>query len=422
MHYENFMLKDIVLVQKRELEDRLQERYVERRLSVSWQLGDDLIKVITGPRRAGKSFFAVHLIQQAGSYGYVNFDDERLTAAGDLDEIVSAINDVYGNPRCLLLDEIQNLPNWELFVNRLQRQGFRLLITGSNANLLSSELATHLTGRHAVHALFPFSFGEFLAASGNVPADRTVVEKMALMDTYAEQGGYPEPALKKIDRRDYLRTLLQSTLYKDIVKRFKIRSVQGIEDLALYLMSNMAREYSLNALSGVTKCRSVHTVDKYIRYLQEAYLVFSLPRFSFKVKDQLGQNKKIYCIDNGMAGAAGSRFSADRGAFYENLVAVELKKEEIAGRISLFYWRSPQNEEVDFVVKEGLRVTRLIQVCADISDPKTLKREMRALIKASQTLQCDELLLLNDRVDRTEEFNWQGAQRAIRLMPLLAWL
>ena len=114
MHYENFMLKDIVLVQKRELEDRLQERYVERRLSVSWQLGDDLIKVITGPRRAGKSFFAVHLIQQAGSYGYVNFDDERLTAAADLDEIVSAINDVYGNPRCLLLDEIQNLPNWEL--------------------------------------------------------------------------------------------------------------------------------------------------------------------------------------------------------------------------------------------------------------------------------------------------------------------
>jgi predicted AAA+ superfamily ATPase len=415
------MLRDIVLVQKRELEDRLQETYVERQSSLSWDLSDNLIKVITGPRRAGKSFYAVHLIQQAGSYGYLNFDDERLTAVGDYDEIVSAIKAVYGNPHYLLFDEIQNLPRWELFVNRLQRQGFRLLITGSNANLLSSELSTHLTGRHTVHVLFPFSFGEFLRASGDEAAERTVVEKMAAMDAYAEQGGYPEPLLKKIDRRDYLRTLLQSTLYKDIVKRFRIRSVQGIENLALYLMSNIAREYSFNVLSAVTNCRSVHTVDKYIHYLQEAYLVFSLPRFSFKVKDQAGQNKKIYCTDNGLAVAAGFRFSEDRGALYENLVAVALKKEEIAGRVSLFFWRSSQNEEVDFVVKEGLQVTQLIQVCADISNPKTLKREMRALIKASQELHCDNLLLLNDRVDRTDIFKWQDVERPIRLMPLWQW-
>ena len=413
------MLRDIVLVQKRELENRLQETYVERDIPLPWDLGNDLIKVITGPRRAGKSFYAVHLLQQAGSYGYVNFDDERLTAVGDYDEIVSAVNAVYGNPRYLLLDEIQNLPRWEMFANRLQRQGFRLLITGSNANLLSSELATHLTGRHAVAVLFPFSFGEYLATSGD---QRTEVEKKDALDAYAEQGGYPEPLLKKIDRRDYLRTLLQSTLYKDIVKRYKIRSVQGIEDLALYLMSNIAREYSFNTLSGVTKCRSVHTVEKYIRYLQEAYLVFSLPRFSFKLKDQAGYNKKIYCTDNGLAVSAGFRFSADRGALYENLVSVALKKQEIAGRISLFYWKSPQNEEVDFVVKEGLHISRLIQVCSDISNPKVLKREMRALIKASQELHCDELLLLNDRVDRTEKFKWQDAERPIRLMPLWQWL
>ena len=413
------MLRDTILIQRRELEARLQERYVERRLSIPWEPGDDLIKVITGPRRAGKSFFAAHRIQQTGSYGYVNFDDERLTAVTDYDELISAVNAHYGNPRHLLFDEIQNLPRWELFVNRLQRQGYRLLITGSNANLLSSELATHLTGRHAAYVLFPFSFGEVLEAAGE---ERTAVEKMAALDEYAEQGGYPEPLLKKIDRRDYLRTLLQATLYKDIVKRFRIRSVQGIEDLALYLLSNIAREYSFHALSGVTKCRSVHTIDKYIRCLQEAYLVFSLPRFSFKVKDQAVRNKKIYAADNGMAVAAGFRFSADRGALYENLAAVALKKEELAGRISLFYWKSPQNEEVDFVVKEGPLVTRLIQVCTDTDNPKTLKREMRALIKASQELRCDELLLLNDRSDRTEIFSWQGAERRIRLMPLWSFL
>ena len=419
MHQRIVMLRDIVLVQKRELENRFEETYVERKTPLPLELGNDLIHLITGPRRAGKSFYAIHLIQQTAAYGYVNFDDERLTVIQDYDEIIGAVNAVYNSPRYLLFDEIQNLPRWEIFVNRLQRQGMRLLITGSNANLLSSELATHLTGRHASLVLFPFSFAEYLKTSGG---EKTEIEKMAALDIYVEQGGYPEPLLKKINRHNYLRTLLQSTLYKDIVKRYRIRSVQGIEDLALYLMSNIAREYSYNALAGITRCRSVHTIDKYIRHLQEAYLVFSIPRFSFKVKNQVGQNKKIYCTDNGLAVSAGFRFSPDRGALYENLVAVALKKEEIAGRISLFYWKSPQTEEVDFVVKEGLRITRLIQVCSDISDPKTLKREMRALIKASQELHCDELLLLNDRVNRTEPFKWQDAERTIRLMPLYQWL
>ena len=413
------MLRDIVLVQKRELENRLREKYIERDIPLFRDIENDLIKVITGPRRAGKSFYAIHLLQKAGSYGYVNFDDERLTAVRDYDEIISAVNQIYSNPRYLLFDEIQNLPRWEIFVNRLQRQGFRLLITGSNANLLSSELATHLTGRHSVAVLFPFSFGEYLATSGN---QRTEIEKKEALDEYSVQGGYPEPLLKNIDRRDYLRTLLQSTLYKDIIKRYKIRSVQGIEDLALYLMSNVAREYSFTTLSGVTKCSSVHTVEKYIRYLQEVCLVFSLPRFSFKLKDQAGYNKKIYCTDNGMAVSAGFRFSPDRGALYENMVSVALKKREVTGLISLFYWKGKQNEEVDFVVKEGLHISQLIQVSTDISNPKTLQREMRALVKASQELHCDELLLLNDSISRTETIKWQDAERQVRLIPLYQWL
>jgi len=188
------------------------------------------------------------------------------------------------------------------------------------------------------------------------------------------------------------------------------------------LMSNIAREYSFNALAGVTKCRSVHTVNKYLRYVQEAYLLFSLPRFSFKVKEQAGYNKKIYCTDNGLAVASGFRFSENRGDLYENLVAIALKKEELTGRNSIFYWKSSNNEEVDFVIKDGHHVSRLIQVCSDISNPQTMKREMRALIKASQELKCDDLLLINDRIDRVETFKWQDAQRKIRLMPLWQWL
>jgi predicted AAA+ superfamily ATPase len=350
----------------------------------------------------------------------LNFDDERLATVSDYDEWIVALQGVYGKPRYLLFDEIQNLPRWELFVNRLQRQGYRVVVTGSNANLLGSELATHLTGRHLAKVLLPFSFGEYLAATAAGPL--TDLERAGALDAYAEQGGYPEPLLKRVDRKDYLRTLLQSTLYKDIVKRFRVRAVQGIEDLATVLLSNISREYSYHALTAITRCRSVHTVEKYMRYLREAYLVFTVPRFSFKVREQVGQNKKIYCLDNGMALAAGVRFSPDRGALFENLIAVSLKKRELAGDISLFHWKSPHGEEVDFLVKEGLRVSRLIQVCADLSNPQTLKREMRALLKASAMLECRELILLNDRIDRTETFRWHDLEREVQLIPVWKWL
>ena len=419
MHYKLNMVRDIILIQKREFENSLKERYVERKVQKPPNLQNDLIQVITGPRRSGKSFYAVHLLHQSGSFGYVNFDDERLAAPGDYDQIISAVNEIYANPRYLLLDEIQNLPRWELFVNRLKRQGFRILITGSNANLLSSELSTHLTGRHTVIVLFPFSFEEYLATFS---VERTATEKAAALEMYAEQGGYPEPLLKNIDQSDYLRTLIHSILYKDIIRRFRIRSVQGMEDLAMYLMSNIAREYSFNTLSRMTRCRSVHTVEKYIRHLQEAFLFFPLKRFSYKVKTQSTHSKKIYCTDNGLAVSTGFRFSVDRGALYENLVAIALRKREIGGAISLFYWKNQQNEEVDFVVKEGLKVTCLIQVCADISNPKTFKREMRSLVKASQELNCEELVLLNPQEERTESFTWQNVERQIRLVPLWQWL
>lgn len=188
-------------------------------------------------------------------------------------------------------------------------------------------------------------------------------------------------------------------------------------------MSNIAGEYTYKALAGVTTCRSAHTIDKYIRHLQEVDLVFTIPRFSFNTKNQEGRSKKIYCADNGLAISAGFRFSLDRGALYENLVAVALQKELIAGwRISVFYWKSAQNEEVNFVVREGHDITRLIQVCPDTSNPKTVMLKMRALIKASKELHCDELLLLNDRFDGIQLFNCQDGEPPVQLVPLYKWL
>ena len=411
-------LRDAVELQRRELHSRLSERYVERQLGAEYG-GDAMIKVILGPRRCGKSFLAMHMLAQAGSRGYLNFDDERLVEVEDYDRLVAAVNAVYGNPRHLLLDEIQNLPKWELFVNRLQRQGYRLLLTGSNAHLLSGELATHLTGRHLPIVLFPFSFTESVRA---FPAERTAPEWAAALHRYARDGGYPEPLLRDVDRGFYLRTLWDSILYKDIVRRRRIRSVAGIEDLAGYLLANVGREYSLHRLTTITRCRSVRTVARYIAHLEEAFLFFSLPRFSFKVREQAAANRKIYCIDNGLVTARAVRFSPDLGRLVENLVAVALRKRALDGACQVFYWKDARQREVDFVVKEGLRVTQLIQVCWDMTEPSTRRREIRALLQAGRELDCDRLLVLTADTDAEDEVAWYGMRGRIRRLPVWRWL
>ncbi len=412
------MIRDILLIQKRELESRLKERYIERAAG-SKKLASGLINVIIGPRRAGKSFFAVHALNRLGAFGYANFDDEKLAETKDYNEIINAINSIYNSPKYLLLDEIQNLDKWELFANRLHRQGYNLFITGSNSNLLSKELATHLTGRHALISILPFSFKEYLDAEGKELTESEIKEKLFNYLTY---GGYPEPLLKKAEYKDYLSTLFGSIIYKDIVKRFRIRYVQAIEDLAVYLISNTAQEFSYNTLSRITKCKSVHTVQKYLGYLEEAFLFFKIDRFSYKVREQIASNKKIYCIDNGFIHAKAFKFSPDIGKLYENIVAVELKKLEMNGLANIYYWKSQQQEEVDFVIRQGMKIKQLIQVCHDVGEIKTKNRETRALLKAGKELNCKNLLVLTEDYEGEEEISWFGTTEKIMFMPLWKWL
>jgi predicted AAA+ superfamily ATPase len=408
------MIRDVLLIQKRELESRFKEKYVERDIDLR-RINNNLINVIIGPRRSGKSFFAIHVLNKMGSFGYANFDDERLVEVKDYDEIVNTIDSIYNNPKYLLFDEIQNLEKWELFVNRLQRQGHNLVITGSNSKLLSKELATHLTGRHSLTNVSPFSFHESLKLEDKELTGNEIKTKLF---SYVTQGGYPEPLIKKLDHKDYLSTLFASIIYKDIVKRFRVRSVQAIEDLATYMISNIAKEFSYNTLTKVTKCKSVHTVEKYLNYLEEAFIFFKLNRFSFKVKEQIASNKKIYCVDNGFISAKAFKFSPDMGQLYENVVAIELKKLEMEGVANIYFWKSKQQEEVDFVVKQGLKVTHLIQVCFDVSDVKTKEREIRALIKAGKELKCKNLVAITEDYEAKEKISWFGVEGNIRFIPL----
>jgi hypothetical protein len=211
-------------------------------------------------------------------------------------------------------------------------------------------------------------------------------------------------------------------VYKDIVKRFHIRFARGLDDLAVYLLSNVAQEYSFATLSRLTRCRSAHTVQKYLGYLEEAYIFFSVPRFSYKFREQVTVNKKIYCVDNGFITAKAFQFSENRGRLLENLVAVELKRKSLARGNELFYWKNVEQEEVDFVVKQGTRISELIQVCTDATGTSTRQREVRALIKAGNELNCNNLIVLTENEERTETSEWFGIQGTIRFLPLWKWL
>jgi predicted AAA+ superfamily ATPase len=410
-------IQDILLLQKREIEARTKEPYIKRETAL--ELKNDLIKVIIGPRRAGKSFFALHYLKSAGSFGYINFDDEKLTEIQNYDELLAAMNTVYNHPSYVFFDEIQNLPKWELLVNRLQRQGYNLIITGSNSHLLSKELATHLTGRHVLRTIFPFSFTEYLQLDNK---EHTSQEIKAKLSEYLTCGGFPEPLVKNIDRKEYLTTLFNSIIYKDIVKRYSIRHPKEIENLAYYLISNVASEYSFHSLTNVTKIKSSHTIQKYLDYLEESYILFSLNKFSYKVKEQVSSTKKIYCIDNGFITTRAFSVTPNIGKLYENLVACALKKKENQGACAIYYWKNAQQEEVDFLIKKGLQVEQLIQVCFNLQSIETTNREVRALIKAGKELQCTNLLVITENKEAKEDTEWFGEKASIRYIPLWKWL
>ena len=235
-------------------------------------------------------------------------------------------------------------------------------------------------------------------------------------------GGYPEIVMKNLNSSDYISTLVKAILYKDIVKRYRIRKTQMLENLFLYLMSNIANEYSLNSLSNAININSVHTVEKFLTYLEQAFLCYSVRQFSYKLKSQFRLPRKIYTVDNGIVTSVGVRFSQDIGRLCENLVAIVLKKKEIDGAISMYYWKNTDGEEVDFVVRRGLKIESLIQVCFNVDNPKTHEREIRSLLKCGKDLQCSNLIILSGRDEKTEDAKWFGVSGTIRYVPISKWL
>lgn len=420
-------IKQAIIDQKAELENVLLSGKIIPRESLKLYgklLDSDQIKVVTGPRRAGKSVFCLQLLQ-GREFAYANFDDETLAGLKkeDLNLILNAFYEIHGKPKYLFLDEVQNVEGWELFVNRLKRSGFNIIVTGSNARLLSQELATHLTGRHFALELFPFSFREFLDYFGFDYRDAPwTTEKMALLQRELERyiliGGFPE-TYKEPDPKRYLASLYSSILARDILLRHRVKYIKALRELSLYLLTNFSCRMTSTKLKNVFGFKSVHTGQNYFSFLEESYLVFPIEKFSFKIKEKSIAARKVYAIDTGLIHSFPGRGSADRGRLYENIVAVELfRRRSRESDLEIYYWQDYSGKEVDFVLKRGRAVVGLIQVCLDPEDYDTREREFKSLLRAGKELNCSELLVITSAKSGAEKYRG----KTIRLVPLWHWL
>jgi predicted AAA+ superfamily ATPase len=384
-------------------------------------LRTDLLKVITGPRRAGKSMFAFQLLAGA-PFAYLNFDDEKLLAVADYDDLLSALAHVYPEAPFCLFDEVQNLPRWEPFVNKLQRRGYNLVLTGSNARMLAGELATALTGRYVETEILPFSFGEFLQAQGSMPVPQDLARPqvrgrlLQLCQRYLQDGGFPEVAVKGLPPREYLSTLVDAILFKDIVRRHRIRRPQRLYELSLHLSSSFSSEYTFSRLARLLGFNSVTTVESYAGHLEQAWLLASLSRYSHKVGQLSRPPRKAYVIDTGLVRATTFQVSPATGRLMENCVFLELLRRGHRVRRDLFYYRTPDGLEVDFVLRRGTKVVELIQVCADLASARD--RELTALGRAAGSLGCEDLTIITWEQSGTET----AAGRRVKVVPLYRWL
>lgn len=412
----------IIRNQKEDLDNLLKEEFVVRERITDIDLNSPCVQVVIGVRRSGKSILCLMAFKTAGiPFGYVNFDDENLDSiqTSDLDDILKAILVVYGPVNHLFLDEIQDVPKWQLFVNRLLRKGFHLVISGSNARLLSSELATHLTGRYVSTELLPFSFAEYRAwlKRGKAETTTAIAEVRRDYDHYFFHGGMPE-SFVMLDARNYLRNIYEAILFHDILKRHNLRSPQTLADVAKVVMGSYALEVSYAAIARRLGIKSVHTVQNYVHYLESAYLVQTISRFSFKTAERTKLGK-VYAIDLGFISYASGVLegAGNFGRRLENLVFLQLRALREKMDYEIYYYRD-QSHEIDFVLQHFGHVKRLVQVCHTIDDDKTKKRELSALLTVGAKLNCGDLLLITDHENGTVTENGQ----TVRIVAITDWL
>ena len=394
-------IEKILRDQREELLSTDFTQFVSRKEEAEIDLNSKLAQIVIGVRRCGKSTLCQKVLVQSNvNFAYVNFDDETLASlqSSQLNDVLEMLYRIYGSFTHLFMDEIQNIASWHLFVNRLLRQGIHLVVTGSNANLLSGELSTHLTGRYNEIRLFPFSFAEYCQANEVDTGALTTKargELLHTLDTYLMRGGFPETlAMPRQDK--YISSLYSAVISKDICQRYKVRYKKTLQQIANSLLDHFCQELSYTRLQTDYKLSSVHTDMNYVSYLENACLLRLVPRFSFKSIERQTQ-RKVYAIDNAFITDHDDALQTESlGWRLENAVAIELLRRMEYETQQIFYLRQAKSYEVDFCIVDRNRVTQLIQVTYNFTNPPTklFNREIGGLLKGAAATGCNNLTLI----------------------------
>ena len=415
-------IETVLLEQREEFNTCLLEEYCSRAEEELVDLNSKLAQVVIGIRRSGKSTLCFNVIKKSGEkFAYVNFDDERLSevSAESLNSILECLYKIYGDFNYLFIDEIQNIDEWYLFVNRLLRTGMHVLITGSNAKLLSGELATHLTGRHLKIELFPFSFADYCDYKKISKSHGTTKEKgflRAAFDDYLHDGGFPE-LLNEKRKQAYINTLVDSILKRDIEKRYSVKYKAAFENIANHLLNNAPAKINYNELQTLFSLKSDHTAANYVNYAKNAYLICGLHKYSPKSKIRV-RDEKAYAVDVALMNNRENALAGDNlGWRLETIVFIELLRRYRPLEYDVYYYDETSGE-ADFLVCKGNSVQKIIQVSYDISNPKTYKREINGLLLASSKTECNDLLLITDH----DEQSCVADGKKIDIIPAYSWL
>lgn len=420
---ERIMLQ-VLAEQKEYVSSYHPEQWVKRNEESLFEFDSPLAQVVIGVRRSGKSTLCHKvLLEHRVNYGYANFDDDRFAKlqTEDLNTLLSCIYQVYGTDiQYIFLDEIQNVDGWHLFVNRLLRSNLHVVVTGSNAKLLSGELATHLTGRYNEIHLFPFSFREYCSFRSidtrGITTKAEAEKKTAFID-YINDGGFPEMQNLR-NKRGYVQSLMEAIISKDIQQRFKIRNTDALRKIANHLINNVCQEVNYDSIAEMLKITD-QTAKKYVGYLRQAFLIQLLSKHSFKSKERI-RNAKAYIVDCGLQNNRENSFAPENiGWRLENVVYIELLRRCSNDFLDIYYYKeSPRSKEVDFVVCNQDKAVELIQVAYDIDSTKTFNRETSSLVKASTALRCDNLTLV--AMTPTRDIVVEG--KSIHVCSAIDWL
>jgi hypothetical protein len=390
------------------------KRYIIKDIKKTLQLRQ--IKDIIGVRRSGKTtilYQIVKILEENGEKSknivFLNFDDIEINSAS-FDEIIKVIEKINPETRYLFLDEIQQKNGWERWIRSLYdtNKFAQIFISGSSASLLTKDIGRVLTGRHITFTIFPLSFIEYLVFIGW--KDFKILHHLS---TYIKGGGFPEVIGKnEFERKITLTNIYNDILARDISARHNV-SYEITRKISYHMLSNNSKEFSFRSIANAVDA-SVETVETHLEYLKESFILITLNVFSYKTKIQFKQNKKSYCIDTGLRNAVSFKFSEDIGRLVENIVFLEILRR---GK-EVFFWKNKNQQEVDFIIKDGLKPIQLIQVCWDIKNEKTKKREIEGLLSAMEEFKLKEGVILTEDYEDFEKY----MQKEIRFIPLWKWL